>query len=309
LWLSALAHATRAAAVLGDTQASERYRAVLEKAALTFEEKLWNGEYYRLYNDKGGARGDTDEGCLTDQIIGEWTAHLVGLGNFLQPPHVKSALRTIMRLSYRPDYGLLNCRWPQDGFLHDVDKNCWSDQANTCWTGVELAFASFLLYRGLSREALAIIRNVDGRYRNAGRYFDHQEFGGHYYRAMSAWAIVNGALGLSIEDDRYGFAPCLPGASQRVFFSYGGGTAVYRRTVSARAETVSVQVETGTFRCRELNLGLAGRASGNVRIDVDRTPLSSSSFDSVFVGRKATIEFRRPLRVRAGSVLSVRLGR
>ena len=105
-----------------------------------------------------------------------------------------------MRMNYRPDQGLRNCQWPGDQFLHPVGKDTWVDQANTCWTGVELAFVALLYRTGRVEDAETIIKNVDDRYRRLGMYFDHQEFGGHYFRPMSALSIPNAYLGASYSE-------------------------------------------------------------------------------------------------------------
>ncbi|MGF1449578.1 MAG: GH116 family glycosyl hydrolase [Opitutales bacterium] len=271
LWLSALTYAIEAAKVLGDSESEVAFAEWLQRGERVFEEKLWNGEYYDLYNDVGGQiRGDRDAGCLTDQLIGQFTNHQCGLRPLLahSAGRKKKALRAILKRNYRDDLGLANCQWPGDVFYHDVDPDCWNDQANTVWTGVELAFASFLLYEGMPREALKIIRNVDERYRREGRYFDHQEFGGHYFRPMSAWGILNGALGLAIREDIYTFAPKIEGEPLRLFFAHGAGTAHYERTTSKNAEKVAVVPVTGTFRAKVLNLELASKKAsvGTVRV-------------------------------------------
>jgi non-lysosomal glucosylceramidase len=303
-WLAALAYAERAAVSMGDSEAQQRYAELRAKGTKVFEEKLWNGSYYRLYNDIGGKRGDMDEGCLSDQVIGQWAAHHAGDISLLDPARVRTALKTIMRMAYQPDYGLLNCRWPGDAFLHDVDKNCWSDQANTCWTGVELAFASFLLYEHMPAEALKVIRNVDQRYRKAGMYFDHQEFGGHYFRAMSAWAIVNAALGLSIDGTRYAFGPRIGGNAVRLFFAFGGGTAHYTRKAAKAAETISVEVHTGTLVFTELRLHLAARRgkAAQVRLGAAKVAATCTFEDA---GRTLVLRAAAPVSVPAGRTLAV----
>jgi hypothetical protein len=265
LWLGALRAGVEAAGVLGDAEAAEHYSAVLCKASAAFEDKLWNGSYYRLSNDAGGKRGDLDEGCLTDQAIGQWACDLAGLGDVVERPRLQEALRTICRIARQP-WGLVNCRWPDDGFLHPVPITCWHDQANTCWSGVELAFASFLIYEGMYRQGLGVIENVDARYRKAGMYFDHIEFGGHYYRPMSAWAIINALLGLTINGGAFGFDPHVPGDDVRLFFSFGGGTAHYERRVTQTAEKIALRVRTGTLRARSLEFALARKDAGKVSV-------------------------------------------
>jgi uncharacterized protein (DUF608 family) len=308
LWLAALAYAAKAAEELGEPEAAGRYAEILRKGEAVFEEKLWNGEYYRLYNDVDGQRGDKDEGCLADQIIGQWAMHFVGLGDLLKRSHIRKALRTVMKTNFRPGYGLLNCRWPEDEFLHDVEETCWSDQANTAWSGVELAFASFLIYEGLLRDGLKVVRDVDDRYRKAGMYFDHQEFGGHYYRPMSAWGIVNALAGLTIDDGVFGFDPKLPDKEIKLLLAFGGGTVHYVRRVEDDKQTIALDVRSGTLRFSALRLGLAGKGLGGdarVTVRLAGKPVASSRLAGETDGKTVRLDAKRPISVKAGRTLTV----
>jgi non-lysosomal glucosylceramidase len=155
------------------------------------------------------------------------------------------------------EYGLMNCCWPEDGWLHEIPKDIWVDQANTCWTGVELAFASFLIYEGLVKEGLDLVANVDERYRASGLYFDHQEFGGHYYRAMSAWAIVNAMAGLALCGGTLRLSPRLSEKKLKLFFASSAGTAHYTRESSGATEKLGIEVRSGYVRFERLELGLS----------------------------------------------------
>ena len=247
-WLAAMALAVRAAAVLGEDDTRRRYAGVLEQGRRVFEQRLWNGRYYRLFNDEGGARGTKDEGCLTDQLLGQWAAHLAGLGHLFDPKRVKRAVRHVLKVNYRPEQGLRNCSWPKDGYWHDIDKDTWVDQANTCWTGTELAFAGLLIQEGLVDEGLTVVRNVDDRYRRWGMYWDHQEFGGHYYRPMSAWGLVNALAGLEIIDGCVTLDPKPRARPCRLLWVTPDGYGHY----TAGARRASLSVLSGAFRARVL---------------------------------------------------------
>ncbi len=259
LWLAALAHAVTAAKALGDDAAAGRYAGILDQARAVFEKKLWNKNYYLLYNDRGGPQGDVDEGCLTDQLIGQWAMHLSGLGYLFERTRVRTALAQVLKRNRRY-WGLRNCTWPGDTFVRPVAPSNWGDQGNTCWSGAELCFASFLMYEGLVDEALAVIRAVDQRYRREGLYFDHQEFGGHYFRPMGSWAILNALLGLTLHDGRLTFAPRLPQPSQRLFFAVPHATGHYTRKATGRKIVITLAVASGAMPCRELVFALAGKA-------------------------------------------------
>ncbi len=308
LWLAAVRYALEAAQDMDDRKFIEKYSEVLETGKKVFEDKLYNGEYYRLYNDEGGERGDMDEGILTDQIIGQWAMHFTGFENLFEKERVDKALHYIMKTAFHPDYGLRNCRWPGDTFLHPVDENCWSDQANTCWSGVELAFSSFLIYEGMVDRGLRIIRNVDDRYRKAGLYFDHQEFGGHYFRPMSAWANINAMLGLNICKGSYRFGPRITDDSLRLFFSFGSGTAHYERKLSDQTESHTVNVLSGIFTVKELILDLARSRKQEVSIKVAGSGHGSDAYDVTWSERQIVITFKTPVDVEVGSSVDIIIG-
>jgi uncharacterized protein (DUF608 family) len=267
-WLCALASAMEGAKVMNDTAALKTYTRVFEKGRKLANEKLWNGKYFRLYNSdlktlksKDGTGKEimkdmsgTDEGCLTDQIIGQWAAHWSGLGYLFEKEHTHVAMDNILKLSYKPNFGLRNCSWPADKYWHDLADDIWVDQANTCWSGVELSFASFLLYEGKLYEALQVIKTVDDRYRKCGRYFDHQEFGGHYFRAMGAWAIINGLAGLSINQGAYTFAPKVNDTEYRLYVAFPGASVHLIRN----GAKFTVKVLSGTWTPSSLSVLVAG---------------------------------------------------
>ena len=253
LWLAALAHAVMAAKRLGDQPAQGRYGKCLEEGRAAFESKLWNGRYYRLYNDVGGVRGDCDEGCLTDQLIGQWTMRLAGLGDLVDHGRVQAALRHIVKNNARY-WGHTNCSWPGKKFLVPLDPNNWGDQGNTCWSGTELAFAALLISEGLVDDGLRIVRQVDDRYRLEGLYFDHQEYGGHYYRPMSSWALLHALLGLEILYGVVTFAPRVKAPRGKLLWATPDGYGHYEFS----ATRVTIRVVSGSLKARQLRVRRPG---------------------------------------------------
>jgi len=226
-WISALNMASEAARDMEDIALQQKYANIAKKGISLMEDKLWNGSYYSLANDYHGTKG-VDEGCLTDQIIGQWVSQTSGMGSIFEEKRVKTALKSILEMSFIDDSFLRNCTWPEYPELYPIhETELWVDQANTPWTGVELAFASFLIYEDMVEDGLKVIKGVDDRYRKSGLYWDHQEFGGHYYRPMSSWSIINAFLGLSINRGVYSFAPKNKTENFKMFFSGPKGTAFF----------------------------------------------------------------------------------
>jgi uncharacterized protein (DUF608 family) len=253
-WLAAVALALKVAEQLGDSAFVTEYTPYFTCGCATLEQSTWNGRYFKLYADAQAKDPGGMDGCMVDQLVGEGAAHQLGLPALGDEAKIRAALRSILEMNYKPEQGLRNCQWPGDAFLHDIDKDTWVDQANTCWTGVELNFAAQLLYHGMTENAWEIVRNVDERHRKWGIYFDHQEFGGHYFRSMSALAIPNAFLGLSHDGETLRIAPrrplpygrwcvLLPGAYGTLFRSPAGTRLV---------------LNAGTLNARRIEIALPG---------------------------------------------------
>jgi uncharacterized protein (DUF608 family) len=293
-WLASLAGMVEAAKLLGDKTAEKQYRKLLTRGTKLMDQYLWNGEYYRLYHDYRGDKGQ-DEGCLSDQLIGQWLAHQMGLGYLLDQEHVQSALRSVLERCGRETF-LCNCAWPEhpDYYpMHETD--LWVDQANTPWTGVELGFVSFLLYEGMYDQAMDLLRKVDTRYRKNGLYWDHQEFGGHYYRSMSAWAILGGLLGLSLRMGVMRVAPVIPKKQFRVFFAWPQGTGHFVQD----GQRLAIEVRSGSLTLEAFQLK---QAPGNPTVLLDEQPVPA---EVVTVDGEWQLRFPQSLTLPSGSRLSI----
>ncbi len=256
-WLAAVALALRVADQLGDEKFTAEYTPFFKKGCATLEATTWNGRYFQLYSDHQENDPTGETGCMVDQIIGEGVAHQLGLPEIIDPAKAVTALRTILAMNYKPDQGLRNCQWPGDTFLHDIHKDTWVDQANTCWTGVELNFAAQLYYHGLNENAEEIIRNVDERHRKWGIYFDHQEFGGHYFRPMAALAIPNAFLGLSYDGETLRIAPARPLPVGRWCVLLPGAYGTYFQT----ADGARLEIKGGAVSPKTIELPATGRVT------------------------------------------------
>lgn len=288
-WIAALTMASQVAAEMGDKKLEKQYKDIATKGSLLMESKLWNGSYYNLSNDYLGAKG-VDNGCLTDQLIGQWVADGAGLGHIFKPENINKSLQSIMDKSFMDNSFLRNCSWPAYPDLFPIqNSNLWVDQANTPWTGVELAFASFLIYENRLEDGMKVIKGVDDRYRKAGLYFDHQEFGGHYYRAMSSWSIMNALLGFSINRDLYRFDPKINKDRFTMFFVSPDATAFYKKGEN----TVSIEVKTGYLKVSKLEFAHSGVVNKKPQLFIDNQLVKGSkvqfSGDSCQVSLPTTV--------------------
>lgn len=296
-WISALKMASLVARDMGDKTLEKRYLNNATKGSELMETKLWNGNYYNLSNDYLGQKG-IDDGCLTDQLIGQWVAHNAGLEPLFKKEHIQKSLTSIMDKSFVNNSFLRNCSWPAYPDLFPIHTSkLWVDQANTPWTGVELAFASFLIYENKVTDGLKVIKGVDDRYRKAGLYFDHQEFGGHYFRPLSAWSIMNAFLGLTVNRNTLQFSPKIEKPVFKLFFSTPTGTAIYKKEF----DKIEIEVRTGEIMISNLVLENSKISTKMSKLYIDSEMVKNANIE--FKDDKYMIRLKQVVKVSTGSKL------
>jgi uncharacterized protein (DUF608 family) len=292
LWLSALLAAIRMADELGDRKCAAKWRAILKKGVASFDEKLWNGEYYSLWVD-GKVR---DECCMTDQIDGEWFTQLVGLGHCLSRERIVAALRAIFKHNFRREDGLINASYPPGRKPRlSTYRNL---QAEAPWTGIEHAIASMMFDFGMAAEGRAVVRNIHERYLRAARFWNHVECGDHYYRAMSSWAILLGATGFKIDvpNQAVTFAPAIRGVEFRAPWVSSTGWGRFAQT----ATSFTLTCESGDLRFRELRLQLDAGGALSASLNGRTLPMKATRKGDLVVLRA-----KRTVSVSEGDELNV----
>ncbi len=203
----------------------------------TFMSAYWSDEH-------GEIKYQFAEGCIADQVLGQWHAEVAGLGLFLDADKVGSALKAIYDENYLDDMddhfnpcrnfafedegGLLIATYPE-GTRQPMVAAPYAEEA---WTGVEYASASHMIMHGLVDEGLAIVRSVRARYDGARRNpFSDIECGSYYARSMSAWQLVNAWAGFNADqiDGTLSFAPKASG-DYRILWSSGTAWGELART-------------------------------------------------------------------------------
>ena len=228
-------------------------RRLYENGSRRIDEELFNGEYYEhliqpaagrdavlgmLMSTMGAA--DPSEpvlqlgaGCLVDQLVGQFLAHVCGLGYLTDEANVKSALSSIMRFNFKENmYGHFNHM--RSYVLNDESALLMATYPrgdrparpfpyyNEVMTGFEYTAAIGMLYEGDIDNGLRCIAAIrdryDGRKRNP---FDEAECGHHYARAMASWGAILAlsGFGYSAVDGQMRFAA--PDDACRHFWSTG----------------------------------------------------------------------------------------
>ena len=169
-------------------------------------------------------------GCLVDQLVGQYMAHVVGLGYLVQPERVKTTLASILKYNRRTDLhahfnplrSFARCRrsGAADGELSSRAPANPFPYFGEVMTGFEYTAAVGMLYEGMTGEGLQSIRDIRARYDGLKRNpFDEAECGHHYARAMASWAAV-----LALTGFRYSAVTrelSLAGNPGRIFWSTG----------------------------------------------------------------------------------------
>jgi len=294
LWLAALQAAARLADDLGETKRAAAWRKTLRKGAAAFEKKLWNGAYYSLWVD--GA--ERDECCMTDQLSGEWFAHLIGLGPALPVARIRAVLRAVMEHNYSDEGGLQNANYPPGSVLRLATHRNLQQVAP--WTGIEYAIGSMMIDFGMVAEGTRVVKNVHQRYLRAGRFWNHVECGSHYYRAMSSWAVLLAATGfkLDIPRDRLEIRPPTRASRTRAPWVSPTGYGRFDQT----DEVFILECESGTIAFRELWLR-PGLRKPVVRVNSRKVAADSRQEDGATV-----IRFQRKRTLRRHDRLVVEDG-
>jgi Glycosyl-hydrolase family 116, catalytic region/beta-glucosidase 2, glycosyl-hydrolase family 116 N-term len=207
LWLAALRTMATVASLLEDTPTEDDMTRRSGVAAAAYDASLWNGSYYA--QDSEGTGRDFGDGCLSDQLLGQWWAHQLDLGHLLPVEHVRSALTSIVEHNLRDgvdaglanhrvfadpgDRGLVVCSWPRGGRPEAAIR-----YADEVWSGSEYQVAAHCRFEGLVSESDTVLAAVRARQSGLRRNpFNEIECGDHYVRAMSAWSLLQASTGFS----------------------------------------------------------------------------------------------------------------
>lgn len=320
LYLAALRAAEEMARIAGERELANSYRARFQAGSAKAEELLWNGDYYeQRYDAKQFAEQQYGKGCLADQMIGQWWAHLLGLGYLFRPERVRASLEAIWRHNLRRDFvgfqqqriyasdhdkGLLICTWPRGGRPEKPMYYC-----DEVWTGIEYQVASHMLMEGLTEPALLIAKAARDRYDGRQRSpWNEVECGDHYARAMSSWALLEAASGFhySAPDKRLRFAPKLTPKGFRSFFITDSAWGTIAQKLEGRRQTITVSVAWGKLEVRSLEFSRLhpSRRLRGVEVRIGGRPAKVN-----WEERQAAVAVRlgRIVRVNAAASIDVKL--
>ncbi|MBD3184356.1 hypothetical protein GF312_18880 [Candidatus Poribacteria bacterium] len=322
-YLGALRAGEKMARHLGDDESADEYKRLYENGSKWMDENLFNGEWYRQDVRPGGdgpeevpiedwPKYQYGDGCLSDQMIGQWYARMLNLGALFDADKVKKTMESIFKYNWRSDLsehpnpqriyalndeaGLLLCSWPRGG--RPALPFVYSDEV---WCGIEYQVAAHMIYEGLVSEGLAVVKGVrdrhDGSRRNPWNEF---ECGNHYARSMASYSVMLALAGFhySAPHKKLSFAPVIQKDNFACFYSVGSGWGMLYQQMAGSPRAI-IEVRQGSlelskvklaFSADEINVTLAGKA---VSASIKKK------------GEGMTVKFDEPVTIEAGESLVI----
>lgn len=214
-YMGALRAAQEMANAMKDKVFAEKCKTLFTNGSQWMDANLFNGSYYQhkitdpitfKYLDMKNSDSQVPpyqlgSGCLVDQLVGQYMAHICGLGYLGNKTNIQTASKSVMTNNFLSDFsdhfnnmrsfcmgneaGLLMASWPK-GRL-EVPFPYYSE----VMTGFEYAAAVEMIYEGEREDALKCIQAIRDRHNGAKRNpFSEPECGHHYARSMASWATL-----------------------------------------------------------------------------------------------------------------------
>jgi uncharacterized protein (DUF608 family) len=332
LYLGALAAAASMADEMDEPAFAARCRKILDAGRKSLVARLFNGEYF-IHIPPDFKHTNTNNGCHSDQLLGQSMAWQVGLPRFVPEAEGRKALEAIWRYNFTPNVGpyrekfknFPGGRWyamPGEGglivttFPHGgADKAGGSNPAfahyfNECWTGFEYQVAGHMIWEGMLTEGLAITRAVHERYHPSKRNpYNEVECSDHYSRAMSSHGVFLAACGFSQHGPKghIGFAPRITPEAFRAPFTATDAWGTISQSRDGQGpdlrQTERVSVKSGRLRVRTLGFEVPDDSRirlADVTLEGNPVPHRISR-----TGRAVTVTLERETSLPAGQTIEI----
>jgi len=283
-YLGALRATEEMARYLGEEDFAATCRDLFERGSKWMDENLFNGEYYehqirppgdgpvahRLRWSPPKNPDDPDfqlgSGCLIDQVVGQYMAHICGLDYLLDRNNVRKALRSVKKYNFKKNF-FNHFNNMRTFALNDESAMIMASfprgnrpqrpfpYYNEVMTGFEYTAAVGMLYEGQDASAMECINAVRNRYDGKRRSpFNEAECGHYYARAMASWAAVLALTGFRYSgvDAAVTFAPA--DKPTRVFWSNGTAWGTCAQKPSRAGIQVELNVLHGKLKIKKLVL-------------------------------------------------------
>jgi uncharacterized protein (DUF608 family) len=286
-YLAALRAMTELATVVGEHDFSSECAKLFERGSSWTDTNLFNGDYYRqrvvavpeggliraglkldsALIDPQNPTYQLGDGVLIDQLVGQYAAKLVGLGDVLEPKNVSKTLDTIFENNFKVNMhghfnnmrsyvlgdepGVLMCSYP----LGVRGARPFPYFAEVM-TGFEYTLAVGHIQDGSRETAQTIISSIRSRYSGKRRNpFDEAECGHHYARALASWSSLVAWTGFEWDALGQTMTFGLSDPNSRMFWSVGNAMGEVRLGESDSLATASLEVFQGSIEISKLLLG------------------------------------------------------
>jgi len=280
LWLAALKSMVEASAIVGDSEYREYLSKIYQEAGEKLLKYLWNGEYLDLWYDP--ISGKRDKGCSSSQLDGQMFLSLqLDMGYAIDREKVLSILKAIYNYNFKSEEGLINGSYPgipRPAYTGDMPlpndtglTYAISSQIDTPWTGIEFEVAAYMIYEGMVKEAIDILKAIHERYARYGEYWNHIECGEHYYRAMDSWLVLMAIENLFYNgfEAKLRFAPRMSKEMFRGLITVIGGWGLAEQSVKDKEHRVAMHLEKGSIYVRYVEIEAFGDNVKDLEVYLD----------------------------------------
>lgn len=309
MYLTALKAAIEMANALGDVEAAQEFTDVFNKGYAWTDENLFNGAYYTqkidlkdksildTYDDayasvhvdamsaywneeKQEIKYQIQEGCALDQMLGQWHADILGLGDIFEKEKVTCALRSMLQYNFKENMrnfvnpwrifclndeaGAVICDWPAGSAKPLIPIR----YSNETMTGFEYAFAGLLISRGFIDEGLQVVKAIRNRYDGKKRNpWNEIECGSNYARSMASFALLPILSGFEFDMTKgyIAFQPKVNQENFRCIWSVETGYGEYTQNSKA----LCVTLLEGSVRLSSLGIKGVSKVTG---VTIDGNP-------------------------------------
>ena len=293
LGIAAVWAAQKMAQEMNDTAFAQTCSDFVKLGSQNMDKYLYNNYYYFHLPDpvSGKSQLGAYNTCLIDQIFGASYAWQAGLGEFLDPNKVNTALINLFNFNFRSDvavylannpiapFGGLSRPYalPGEGGLF-IDTNALNDTTpygtngsyytfgyfSETMTGFEHEVAAHMLAEGLVLQGLTVTSAIHQRYHASKRNpFNEIEFGDHYGRSMASYGSFVSMTGFVYHGPKMniGFYPKITpenfSAAYIVANGFGYFTHVLNNSANSSTLTISLNQVNGSLSLMSFQVPLA----------------------------------------------------
>ncbi|CAF1008695.1 unnamed protein product, partial [Brachionus calyciflorus] len=193
LHVAALSCICEIAKILKDDESLEKYGSILTRAKKAYNDKLWNGKYYKY----DCSNSNYNDSIMTDMCCGHWYLRCSGFKHeVFEEEKIKKCIETIF------DYNVMKYANGEFGSVNGMRPegkvDITSMQSEEMWVGTTCGLASLMIFEGMNDKAWKTLEGMyDQIYNKLGLAFQTPEAlmkpnvyrSLAYMRALCIWSV------------------------------------------------------------------------------------------------------------------------